>query len=102
MNAATATGLASTHQDVPRQACRDLVAQLEAHLPGRVSALPIWIDGAWKDYWYVTLDGESVGDIYYDSFGPVIKGDALGTLVYQANRAAEIATVEPLPLEWDV
>jgi hypothetical protein len=91
MNANTATGLASTHQDAPKQACRDLVAELEAYRPGRVCAMPVWMDGAWGDYWYVTLDGEGIGEIWYDSFGPVVKGDALGTLVYQASRATELA-----------
>lgn len=74
-----------------KQQCRDLVAELNAYRPGRVSALPIYIDGVWGDYWYVELDGLPIGDIQYDSTGPVIKGDALGTLVYRAGRAAELA-----------
>lgn len=72
--------------------CRDLIAQLDAYRPGRVSAMLNWIDGAGRDYWYVTLDGQDVGEIYYDSFGPVVKGDALSTLAYRAACAAEFKT----------
>lgn len=106
-NARRSFGMAN--QAEPSKAkCRELIAQLEAYLPGRVVAMPMWIDGLWSDYWYVTLDGQDAGDIVYDSFGPKIKGDILGRLVYRASRAAEIkaeraevAEVEPLLLEWD-
>jgi hypothetical protein len=82
---------AATPVEASKQACRDLVAVLEAYLLGRVSAMPVWMDGAWGDYWYVTLDGESVGEIHYDSSGPVVKGDQLSTLTYRAELAAEKA-----------
>jgi hypothetical protein len=74
-----------------KQRCRDQVAELYAYLPGRITALPMWVDGVWGDYWYVDLDGRPIGEIFYDGFGPLVKGDELGTLVYKASRAAEIA-----------
>lgn len=74
-----------------KQQCRDTIKQLDAYRPGRITAMPMWIDGVWRDYWYVELDGQQIGEIFYDGFGPVVKGDALGTLVYRASRAAELA-----------
>jgi hypothetical protein len=74
-----------------KQRCRDLVQQLDQHLPGEISYMPIWVDGVWGDYWYVERNGVQAGEVYYDGFGPVVKGDALGALVYEAGRAAELA-----------
>ena len=48
----------------------------------------------WSSYWYCTLDGNDVGDMMFDSFGSVVKGDALGTLTYRAGRDAEIRAEE--------
>jgi hypothetical protein len=75
-----------------KQQCRDLVAGLEDYLPGRVTATAIWMDGVWGDYWYVELDGQPAGDLYYDSCGPVPKGDKLGQLIHRADLAAERET----------
>jgi hypothetical protein len=44
----------------------------------------------WSSYWTCFLDGDSVGDLFFDSFGPVVKGDALGMLSYRAGRDAEL------------
>jgi hypothetical protein len=86
-----------TNQSEPsKQKCRDMIATLDAAQPGRVVAMFAWIDGVWRDYWYVTLDGQDVGEIWYDSFGPVVKGDKLGTLVYRASIAAERAAAKLL------
>lgn len=82
-------GLNFSQIEASKAKCRTLIAELEAYLPGRVFVCLNWIDGAWRDYWWVSVDGEDVGEIYYDSYGPIVKGDKLGTLVYLAGRAAE-------------
>jgi hypothetical protein len=74
-----------------KQQCRDMIATLHAYRPDRITAMPVWIDGVWGDYWYVEQDGQPIGDIVYDGFGPIVKGDTLGNLVYRADRAAEPA-----------
>lgn len=48
----------------------------------------------WSSYWTCTLDGNDVGDMFFDSFGPVVKGDALGMLSYRAGRDAELRAEE--------
>jgi hypothetical protein len=75
-----------------KQECRDDIRMVEQYAASHghyLSAMPNWIDGVWGDYWYVELDGEPIGEIFYDGFGPVVKGDKLGELIYKASRAAE-------------
>lgn len=67
--------------------CRNLIADLDRHVgPGRLAVMPMWVDGTWGDYWYLTLDGEDIGGLYYDGFGPVPKGDKLGALLAEMNN----------------
>jgi len=61
--------------------CRGLIAELSREYPGRIMAMPNWINGIWGDYWYIEFDGESAGDLFYDGFGPVPKGDKLCELI---------------------
>jgi hypothetical protein len=71
---------AAAVEDMKRR-CRAKIAELELHYPGQVTALFQWIDGVWGDYWHVMLNGESAGDLYYDSFCVVPKGDKLNEMI---------------------
>lgn len=79
-----------------KQQCRELITEIQRSLGGtgeaRFTTMPVWIDGVWGDYWYCELDGSSVGDLFYDGYGPVPKGDALGSLIFCAQRESEVSS----------
>jgi len=74
----------------------ELIRQHQAHRGHYFSYLYTYKDDVdpWSSYWYCQLDGDDVGDMFFDSFGSVVKGDALGVLSYKAHRDAEIRAEE--------
>ena len=75
-----------------KRQCLDSLSLIAAHQGRRgheFTATPIRVDGVWEDYWACELDGQPVGDLFYDGFGAVPKGDAFGMLWYRAEIWAE-------------
>jgi hypothetical protein len=79
-----------------RDAAIERIRQHQAHRGHYFSYLYTYKDDVdpWSSYWYCQLDGDDVGDMFFDSFGSVVKGDALGVLSYKAHRDAEIRAEE--------
>lgn len=73
--------------------CRRLVEvgleDMRWYAGDRFHAELITVDGAWGDYWRISLDGEEIGEVHLGAGGPEIHGDALAEFAIETMDAGD-------------